>query len=123
MSARSRPADCCDPPLPPPALPTAERRRLAAAFKALADPTRLEIFRLIAAQHAPVCACDLVGLVAVGQPTISHHLKVLRQAGLITLSRRGVWAHYAVDPHGLTPLRGALHDLVPPPPIAPASRA
>ncbi len=91
----------------------AERERLVAAFKALADPTRLDVFRLIAAQQAPLCACDVVDRFAVGQPTISHHLKVLREAGLITVSRRGVWAYYAADPRGLAVLRAALDDLLP----------
>ena len=84
-----------------------------AGFRALGDPTRLEIFRLIAAQEAPVCACDVVDRFAVSQPTISHHLKVLREAGLITVSRRGVWAYYAADPRGLALLREALIDLAP----------
>lgn len=101
----------------------AERQRLVAAFKALADPTRLDLFRLIAAQRTPVCACDLGDLVAVGQPTISHHLKVLREAGLITVSRRGVWAHYAVDSRGLMPLRQALSNFLPASPFETVTRA
>ena len=64
-----------------------------AAFKAQADPTRLNVFRLIAAQEALLCACDVVDRFEVSQPTISHHLKVLREAGLITVSHRGVWAN------------------------------
>ncbi len=88
---------------------------MVAAFKALADPTRLEMFRLIAAQDAPLCACDVVDRFDLTQPTISHHLKVLREGGLITVSRRGVWAYYAVDPRGAALLRGALDDLVPEP--------
>ena len=114
MSSKTRPPDCCTVPTEPPLLPVAERDRLAAAFKALADPTRLDVFRLIAAQEAPLCACDVVDRFDVSQPTISHHLKVLREAGLITVSRRGVWAYYAVDPRGLALLRESLDAFVPP---------
>jgi ArsR family transcriptional regulator len=76
-----------------------------AAFRALGDPTRLEIFRLLAAQDAPVCACDVVDRFGLSQPTISHHLRILRQAGLVTSAKRGVWAWYAPDPRGLAWLR------------------
>ena len=113
MSTKIRPVGCCDTPNEPPPLPAVERERMVAAFKALADPTRLDVFRLIAAQQAPLCACDIVDRFAVSQPTISHHLKVLREAGLITVSRRGVWAYYAVDPRGLALLRDSLDDLAP----------
>lgn len=70
-------------------------------FKALADETRYAIFRLIVAQKEPICACDIVDRFDVSQPTIAHHLKVLRTAGLVTVSRRGVWAYYAPDPRGI----------------------
>ncbi len=113
MSTRTRHAACCADPIPPAPLPPPERERLVAAFKALADPTRLDVFRLIAAQEAPVCACDVVDRFAVSQPTISHHLRVLREAGLISVSRRGVWAYYAADPRGLALLRTVLGDLAP----------
>ncbi len=107
MSAKTRPAGCCETALPPVALPLAERERLVAGFKALADPTRLDVFRLIAAQREPICACDIVDCFDVSQPTIAHHLKVLREAGLISVSRRGVWAWYAVDPAGIEVLQSA----------------
>ena len=82
MSTRTRPDGCCDIPNEPIPLPATERERLVAMFKALADPTRLDIFRLVAAQDAPICACDVVDRFEVSQPTISHHMKVLREAGL-----------------------------------------
>jgi ArsR family transcriptional regulator len=113
MSTRIRPAGCCETPRLPDELPPAARERLVAGFKALADPTRLDVFRLIAAQEAPLCACDVVDRFPVSQPTISHHLKVLREAGLLIASRRGVWAYYAVDPRGLDLLRDALDELAP----------
>ncbi len=113
MSTRTRPDPCCETPNPPTPLPVSERGRLVAIFKALADPTRLDILCLVAAQDAPLCACDVVERFAVSQPTVSHHMKVLREAGLIVVSRRGVWAYYAVDPAGLASLRGALAALTP----------
>jgi ArsR family transcriptional regulator len=94
-------------------LPAAEGEGLVDPFKALADPTRLDVFRLIVAQGAPLCACDVVARFAVSQPTISHHLKVLGEARLITVSRRGVWAYYAADPRGLARLRELVDGLMP----------
>ena len=84
---------------------------MAAAFRALGDPNRLEIFRLLAAQAEPVCACDVVDRFGLSQPTISHHLRTLREAGLVKVSRRGVWAWYETDPQGISWLRETLHAL------------
>jgi len=70
------------------------------ACKALADPTRLEILRLVAAQPGPVCVCDIVDRFALAQPTISHHLKVLREAGWLAASKIGIWVFYELDPDG-----------------------
>ena len=114
MSTRTRPDACCIIPNEPIPLPATERERTVAIFKALADPTRLDIFRLVAAQDAPICACDVVDRFQVSQPTISHHLKVLRDAGLVTVSRRGVWAYYAADARGLALLRASLDAFAPP---------
>ncbi len=100
MSTRPRPDDCCATPVELGPFSQAERDPLVAGFKALGDPTRLEIYRLIAAQTESVCVCDIVDRFALSQPTISHHLKTLREAGLVTVSRRGVWAFYASDPAG-----------------------
>jgi len=113
MSTRARPDNCCQIPNEPIPLPATERERLVAMFKALSDPTRLDIFRLIAAQDTPICACDVVDRFQVSQPTISHHMKVLRDAGLVTVSRQGVWAYYAADPRGLALLRDALDAVAP----------
>jgi len=92
--------DCCAPARPH-TLP-ADRAALAARrFKALADTTRLGILATLVANAAnadPVCACDLGDDVALGQPTVAHHLKVLRDAGLIVAERRGKWAHYQLHP-------------------------
>ena len=91
---RARPQGCCT---LKPVRPLAERRqqRLLRAFKALADPTRLEMMRLLRAQAGPTCVCDIVDHFDLAQPTISHHLKVLRDAGLLTQSKVGIWSFYA----------------------------
>ena len=112
MASRARPTDCCAPTTPSDLAPS-RRNRLVALYRALGDATRLEVFRLIAAQPGPVCVCDIVDRFNVSQPTISHHLKALRDAGLVKVSRRGVWAFYAVDPAGLALLRNAPEELVP----------
>ncbi|MCC7104649.1 MAG: winged helix-turn-helix transcriptional regulator [Chloroflexi bacterium] len=111
MIARDRPSDCCANPTSVQALPERERGRLVGLFRALGDPRRLEVFRLIAAQASPICVCDVVERFEVSQPTISHHLKVLREAGLVTVSRRGLWAYYAVDARGLERLATTLRAL------------
>jgi ArsR family transcriptional regulator len=113
MTTRDRPSDCCVNPTSVQALPEGERERLVGLFWALSDPSRLEVFRLIAAQTSPMCVCDVVERFAVSQPTISHHLKVLREAGLVTVSRRGLWAYYAADPRGLERVAAALTSLAP----------
>ncbi|MCK6480983.1 MAG: metalloregulator ArsR/SmtB family transcription factor [Planctomycetes bacterium] len=101
---------CCLPPPRGRPLRAPARRRLVAALKALADPTRLEIFRAVALRPEPVCVCEITARFRVSQPTISYHLKVLRRAGLVTVSRRGVWAYYAPGPGGLASLRALLDE-------------
>jgi len=96
---------CCGPDTPP--LPEEARDELAARFKALADPTRVAIVNRLAAADE-VCVCDLNGAFALSQPTISHHLKILREAGLVESSRRGTWAYYRLIPEAIESLRGAL---------------
>ena len=86
---------------------------LVSRFRAFGDPTRLEIYHLIASQPEPICACDIVERFDLTQPTISHHLKVLRDAGLVTVSRQGVWAFYAADPAVAAGLCRWLGTLVP----------
>ena len=108
MSTRPRPADCCTTITDLPALEPGERERSVGVLKALADPTRLEMYRLIAGQEAALCACDIGDRFDLAQPTIAHHLKVLRDAGLVTVSRQGIWAYYAVDPQGQRVLQETL---------------
>jgi ArsR family transcriptional regulator len=106
MPTRTRPAGCCAPRAPRP-LSRPAQERLVAAFRALADPTRIEILRLLAAQAGPTCVCDVVEHFHLAQPTISHHLKVLREAGLVRASRRGIWSFYEADRKGLEILADA----------------
>ena len=105
MTTRARPEGCC--PLQPIApLRNREQDRVVRGFKALSDPTRLEILRLVGAQPGPTCVCDIVDHFDLSQPTISHHLKILREAGLVTQSRIGIWSFYAPDPQGVERLGG-----------------
>jgi ArsR family transcriptional regulator, arsenate/arsenite/antimonite-responsive transcriptional repressor len=96
---------CCGPDTPP--LPEAARDELAARFRALADPTRVAIVNCLASADE-VCVCELNANFDLSQPTISHHLKVLREAGLVEASRRGTWAYYRLVPEAIAQLRGAL---------------
>jgi DNA-binding transcriptional ArsR family regulator len=77
-----------------PALDVARTAMLADRLKALADPTRLRMLDLLARQAQPLCVCDITGQFPQNQPTISHHLRILREAGLVDCEKRGVWAHY-----------------------------
>lgn len=77
---------------------TSERAvALAAVLKALSDPTRLVMAAMLARESEPLCVCHVEARFALSQPTISHHLKVLREARLVTSERRGVWVYYALD--------------------------
>jgi ArsR family transcriptional regulator len=99
------PAICCGPATEP--LAGHERDQLAAQFKALADPTRVAIVNHLSAAEE-VCVCNLVDSFDLSQPTISHHLKILREAGLVESTPRGTWAYYRLVPEALGALRGAL---------------
>jgi len=99
------PSLCCGPGTP--VLDESERDTLAARFKALSDPTRVAIVNRLAAADE-VCVCDFVAALDLAQPTISHHLKVLRDVGLVESSRRGTWAYYRLVPEAVGALRDAL---------------
>ncbi|MEU7769589.1 metalloregulator ArsR/SmtB family transcription factor [Nocardia sp. NPDC049190] len=100
--------DCCNTTLSSP-LDAETATSLAGTFKALADPARLRLLSLIAAAGGQeVCVCELTPAFDLSQPTISHHLKVLRGAGLLTSQRRGTWVHYRVVPEALQRLADAL---------------
>lgn len=82
---------------------------LAARLKALADPARLRLVSLLAnAAEREACVCDLTAPLGLSQPTVSHHLKVLQRAGLVTREKRATWAYYAVVPEALAELAGLL---------------
>ncbi|MDQ3876017.1 MAG: metalloregulator ArsR/SmtB family transcription factor [Actinomycetota bacterium] len=101
------PLVCCAPGAP--LLPTAAAERLAARFKALADPARVAILnRLARAESDTVCVCELVPPLGLSQPTVSHHLRILREAGLVTAERRGTWAFYRLVPEAVSELAFAL---------------
>ncbi|MEU8193168.1 metalloregulator ArsR/SmtB family transcription factor [Microbispora amethystogenes] len=88
---------CC-PPLTERTLTAAEAERTAAMFKALSDPVRLRLFSAVAsAPGGEACVCDISD-VGVSQPTVSHHLKKLKDAGLLASERRGTWVYYRVEP-------------------------
>lgn len=101
-------AGCCAPLLAAP-ISIQEADQLAAAFKALADPVRLQLLSLIAAApEGTACSCDLEEPVGKSQPTVSHHLAVLADAGLITKVKLGRWVNCTIVPERLDALRGAL---------------
>lgn len=75
-------------------LPDAEVEELAEIFKALADPTRVQMLHYLRAAREPVCVCDFTAAFDLGQPTVSHHLAKLKQAGFLDSFKRGVWAFY-----------------------------
>jgi ArsR family transcriptional regulator, arsenate/arsenite/antimonite-responsive transcriptional repressor len=82
---------------------------MARRFAALADPVRLRLFNLVASSPSgEVCACDLAEPVGKSQPTVSHHMKLLFEAGLVKREKRGTWVWYAVDQAGLEQLRSAV---------------
>ena len=104
-----QPTTACSTPLVREPLGEADAADLAKVFKALADPVRLRLFSLIASfDGGQACVCDLTGEFDVSQPTISHHLKVLRDAGLVDSERRGTWVYYWVLPAALARLSGLL---------------
>ncbi|NLU71003.1 winged helix-turn-helix transcriptional regulator [Streptomyces sp. HNM0574] len=96
-NAEASPALCC-PPLTERPLTGEEAERTAAMFKTLGDPVRLRLFSLVASHEAgEACVCDISD-VGVSQSTVSHHLKKLREAGLLVSERRGTWVYYRVEP-------------------------
>lgn len=104
--SKSSESECCEvAPLVREPLSIAAAAELAAMLKALSDPIRLRLLSLIASHGGgEACVCDISQGIDVGQPTISHHLKVLRTAGLIDSERRGSWVYYRVIPEALQQL-------------------
>ena len=97
-------AACCA-PLTRDAMTQSQAADLAKSLKALADPARLRLISIIAASEGQeACVCDLTEPLNIGQPTVSHHLKVLTDAGFLTRSKRGTWAYFALVPGALDSL-------------------
>lgn len=94
---------CCE-PLVHPSVTPAEAERLAGIARALSDPIRVQLVDVLRRHAGKVCVCELTPLFDVSQPTVSHHLKVLREAGLVNVERRGLWAYYYVIPDDLEEL-------------------
>src|SRR3954454_8473804 len=94
---------CCD-PLVFPEVTTDGAERLAELAKALSDPIRVQLVDVLRQHAGEVCVCELVPLFDVSQPTLSHHLKKLREAGIVGVERRGLWAYYYVVPEALKEL-------------------
>src|SRR5919112_30158 len=99
------PLECCA-PLAAPSLSAEEAAATAAVFGALADPARVRILNLLATSDEPVCACHLIEPLGLSQPTVSHHLKRLVEAGLLDREQRGKWAYFSLTPEASTRLAG-----------------
>jgi ArsR family transcriptional regulator, arsenate/arsenite/antimonite-responsive transcriptional repressor len=101
--------ECCPALLQSSPLTQAEAEQLAAAFRAIADPTRLRLISLLAsAPGGEACVCDLVEPLGLSQPTVSHHLKLLYEAGLLGREKRGLWVYYRLISEQLQVLRDAI---------------
>jgi ArsR family transcriptional regulator len=87
---------CCTVDL---AVPASRAAEIADILKALADPTRVQIILFLRAAKEPVCVCDFTATFDLSQPTISHHMAKLREAGLIEATRQGIWSYYRLAPH------------------------
>ncbi|MFF0496874.1 ArsR/SmtB family transcription factor [Nocardia aobensis] len=110
-AAMTAPARCVTTPRVRPVVGAEAAHDLAAMFKALGDPVRLRVLSAIAARAGgEACVCDVSDGLDVTQPTISHHLKVLREAGLVTGERRASWVYYRVIPEALQRLSDLLAD-------------
>ncbi len=103
-----RTTECCASVLAAP-LDTTDAAELASGFSALADPVRLRVLSILAASpEGEVCVCDFVEPLAKSQPTVSHHLKVLSEAGLVHGDRRGKWVWYSLNRDRLAQLRATI---------------
>lgn len=102
---------CCTPGIGSIAVGEAEAIELANRFKALADPTRIQILSLLVGCDEPICVCEITPRFAISQPTISHHLRILRDAGFIFAERRGTFMYYQLNRAGVSGLPDATREL------------
>ena len=110
--AESTAAQACCTPSGTPVLGAEEAQGKAQLFKALADPNRLRLLSIVkASDGGEACVCDLTEPLDLGQPTVSHHLKILVDAGLLHREKRGTWAYYSLVPGALERTAGLLADL------------
>lgn len=108
MTSAKKPTPCCSPVLQG-RLSKGEAEALANALRALADPARLRLLSFIAAQpEGEACVCHLTAPVELSQPTVSHHLKILNDAGLLEREKRGTWVYYRIIPARIEAIRAAL---------------
>ena len=98
---------------PSPTADSAERATEAGLFKALADPHRLTILATLIKAQDEVCVCDLTELLPLNQPTVSHHLRLLREASLVTCERRGTWVYYRIAVDARDRLDAAVYSVFP----------
>ena len=98
------PGEACCEPVVYPDVERDQAMRMAAIAKALGDPVRLQLVDVLRKHAGKVCVCELVPLFELSQPTVSHHLKVLREAGIVGSERQGLWAYYYVIPGALEEL-------------------
>lgn len=113
VDQESAPSVCCAPAERPP-LSAEAAQEIAVIAKALADPVRLQLLSLVfASKDGEACVCDLVDSFELSQPTISHHLKVLYEIGLLDRSKRGVWVYYSPSRYTLTKFAAAINSLSP----------
>jgi ArsR family transcriptional regulator, arsenate/arsenite/antimonite-responsive transcriptional repressor len=101
------PLECCA-RLSEPVLSDEQAEATAALFAALADPARVRIINLVATSNEPVCACHLIEPLGLSQPTVSHHLKKLVEAGLLEREQRGKWAYFSLTPEASERLAGVV---------------
>lgn len=111
LATTAETSSCC-PPAADAGLPAAESDRLARVFKAVGDPTRVRLLSLIAAgERGEACICDLTEPVGLSQGTVSHHMRILADAGLVEREQRGKWAYYSVVRSALDEAATALRTL------------
>ena len=101
------PIACCA-PVSAAVLSAEEAEATAAVFRALADPARVRVLNLLATSEEPVCVCDLVEPLSLSQPTVSHHLKKLVDAGLLAREQRGRWAYFSLKADAVEQLRSVI---------------